>query len=77
MDFAPLLAALAAFVAAGAFLVRASTPAIVAWLTEGAAARTAERRELADSRAALDAAERRIQILEMRLLLSGAESTPP
>lgn len=76
MDFAPLIGACAAFVAAIAFLVRAATPAIVAWMAEDTHARAAMRAELAAMRAERDALERRNQILEMRLALDPDRKDP-
>lgn len=79
MDFAPfatLIGAAAAFVGALAFLLRAATPAIVAWMSEDTQSRASVRRELADLRAERDALERRNAILEMRAHLRHEETDP-
>ena len=64
MDFAPLIGSVAAFVAALAFLARALTPAIVAWIGEDTKTRAALRLDLERCHGDRAALERRIAVLE-------------
>ena len=63
-SWSTLIGAVAAFVAAIAFLARALTPSLVAWISEDVKGRAAVRRDLDRCHQDRDALARRVAVLE-------------